>query len=70
VVFVARKDNVKEATVFAVGGAALGGVVAASVGGMGLAVGGTAIAITAAPVMVAGTIVGLAGYAIKNVLSN
>jgi hypothetical protein len=42
---------VKEATVFAVGGAALGGVVAA-------------------PVMVAGTIVGLAGYAIKNVLSN
>lgn len=54
-----------EAAAFTAGGAVAGGVVASTVGGMGLAVGGTAFSIGAAPVVAAGAVVGLAAYGLK-----
>ena len=56
------KKKLKQAASCVAGGAAVGMGAASYLGGMGLAVGGTAIGIGAAPVVVAGAIVGLAGF--------
>lgn len=64
------EPNSIEAAAYATGGAVAGGVVASTVGGMGLAVGGTAFSIGAVPVVAAGAVVGLAAYGLKASLNN
>lgn len=61
------KDKV-EAVAFTVGGAVTGGVVASTVGGMGLAIGGTAVSIGATPVIAVGAVAGLAVFGLKKAL--
>ncbi|UKO99287.1 hypothetical protein [Nostoc sp. UHCC 0870] len=60
-----KEDDLKEASGFAVGGAAAGAGVTAMLGNMGLAGAFGGIAIGAAPVIAAGAVVGLAAYGVK-----
>lgn len=52
----------------AAGGAALGGATFMAVGSGGLTIAGTAITVGAAPFIIAGTVLGLAGYGVPSLL--
>lgn len=62
-----KRSEAIKASGAAVSGAIVGGATFAAVGSGGLAIAGTAITIGAAPFVVAGTVIGLAGYGIYRV---
>lgn len=65
-----KGEEIIKASSAVVAGAAAGGTLYASIGGGGLAIAGTAIGIGAGPFLVAGMIVGMAGYGVYRVMTD
>lgn len=61
--------RVKNASVAAAGGAAVGGLTFTAVGSGGLVIAGTALSIGAVPFIAAGAVVGLAGYGVYSAIA-
>jgi len=65
----ADQGGIKNASVAAAGGAAVGGLTFTAVGSGGLVIAGTALSIGAVPFIAAGAVVGLAGYGVYSAIA-